>query len=63
MVILPLAGDKFEPCTVYVCSLEVVFIRTVLNASDPGLMVMTGEALLIPMPLITTFCVVAPPPA
>jgi hypothetical protein len=62
MVSESIVGDKFEPCMVYVCSLEFVFIRTVLNASDPGLMVMTGEAILILVPVSTTFCVVTPPP-
>ena len=62
-VMLPLAGVKFEPLTVYVNSLEVVLTVTSPNARKVCEIFITGPAAAIPAPLTATFLVDALPPA
>jgi hypothetical protein len=56
------AGDKFEPCTVYVCSPDVVLIMTFPNDKDVGFIVRAAVVTKMPDPVNVAFCVAAPPP-
>ena len=62
MVSESIAGDKFDPVTMYVCSLDIVLMITFPNDKDVGFFVSVGVGALAPLPLAATFCVVAPPP-
>jgi hypothetical protein len=62
MVSESVAGDKFNPVNVYVCSLDIVLIRTFPNDKDVGFTVSADVVVETHVPVIATFCVVAPPP-
>jgi hypothetical protein len=49
------AGDKFDPVTIYVCSLDIVLMITFPKDKDVGFMVSVGVGGEMPVPVTATY--------